>query len=94
MPKVEKIDMDALDTELDKYLPQQHENDTFYDQHCSRCGGILVRYNRDWDGHRNERGDRIQQAEYTLVFGRRLCQTCSYFVLTQLILALKKLKKS
>lgn len=91
MPKPEKIDIEALDRELDTVLPNS-DNDDRYRTHCCRCGVLLIEYETDWDGHRNERGQMYVRKEYVERFDRYLCMKCNYFILTQLILALKKLK--
>ncbi len=60
--------------------------DTRFVQHCAHCGKVLVRWDSEWDGHRNERGDVLESVPSVTVrvLNARFCQSDGAKILTEL----------
>ena len=71
----ERIEDEAL---LRQIYPHHHPEDDKYEIHCVRCGCLLERYEANWDGHRNERGEIEYSIEGGIhkVFSSKYCHPC------------------
>lgn len=54
-----------------------HKDDDRYKKHCVDCGKLLYRYEACWDGHRNERGDLIEQHDAVRILDGLRCLDCA-----------------
>jgi hypothetical protein len=55
-------------------FPRKHKDDTHYKGHCVKCGTKIFEYERNWDGHRNERGAVIDNLVAGTIFGGIYCR--------------------
>ena len=79
-----------------KYFPKRHPEDDAYQGHCVRCGSVIwsasttwVRFRAaQWDGHRNNPGDRQIICRHSLIFGSDHCKECYHIVKEKILRAL------
>lgn len=59
-----------------KHLPESHPKDDRYTKHCVDCGICVCEYAREWDGHRNNKGNLIFVIDNKRVFNGLRCLNC------------------